>query len=110
MTISEQLSHDVLEEIDNLENKILSNLDRLEAAHTNEIVLLSKMQYAKHMALTSMYPALHLFDSEMPMGRRLDCQTAAHSDVKDPQQNCNISDDEEEYESMPIDYKIDAYC
>ena len=95
---------DVLDAIEQLESSIVSIFNEVECRHTSERMILSKMQHGKYMALASMYPGLHAFDSGMPELNR---------DVKEPKeepaQMVDDDNDDEDDLDKPIYYKVDSF-
>ena len=94
---------DALDAIKQLESNIFSVFDELECRHAIERIALSKMQHGRNMALASMYPGLHAFDSDIP-----EPKGHVNEHKEEPAQSVDDDDDDEDVDK-PIYYKIDSF-
>ena len=108
MCTRERQSDEILQAISDFETSIVSKLEDIEKSHEKERLILGKLQYARYAKLVAMYPNLHLFDPEMPKGKREEEEFCNTYTMDGAQQIYAPSSDEDD-EDGSIDYRMESF-
>lgn len=103
-----------------LEIRINSALKAMEESQARDRMILNKMQYAKYLALSNMYPNLHVFDPDLPQQKKYQEESKKDTNNEKEGSSGNVKlavkyyDDDDNYDydydyDMPIDYKTDSF-